>query len=228
MSDSKQNDTDEDEFEILMDTLAHLEDMLFDEVVLDGCGDEDEAWNVVASKTGEGIREELKEFEERWALPAFIDHEHERSVVRSPTGVVRPTSEQKSDGKAASEVDDRGNFEDNGAMFTVEQYSLHKRFAALVESHVEKFLGGKYGFNSVEKLLAAINRASAPSGSSPCGQESGFKFIQNNWARDAGREVLSVLSEVDDFELWAREMTQKARQKKSSMASLGDDRQKHK
>lgn len=208
MSESKQSDC-EDEFDILMDTLAHLEDMLFDEVSFGGNDDdEDDAWNLVASKTGEGIREELKEFEERWALPAFMRRPGEGKEGDDDEG---PKSSAAADGIGGGGGCGASS---DGAMFTVEQHQLHQRFASLVEGHVEKFLGEKYGSNPAQKLIAAITCASASSagdGGGGGGKVSGFKFVENNWARDAGREVLSLLREVEDFEVWATEMARKAR-----------------
>ena len=46
--------------EILMSTLAHLEDLLMDTVTF-GDEDEDEEWNASNSKQGESLREELRE-----------------------------------------------------------------------------------------------------------------------------------------------------------------------
>lgn len=64
------NDEGADADEILMEALAHLEDLLFDSVSFGDGEDGDEEWNAPSSKTAESLRVELKEQEGR-ALVVF-------------------------------------------------------------------------------------------------------------------------------------------------------------
>ena len=58
-------ETNEDENEVLMESLAHLEDLLFDSVSFGDDEDGDDEWNAPSSKTAESLRSELKELEDR-------------------------------------------------------------------------------------------------------------------------------------------------------------------
>lgn len=89
-----------------------------------------------------------------------------------------------------SEGKDHGNSDE----FTLEQSRLHREFCALVERQVEQHLVG-LGVTAGE-LAAAVGRVG--------------RREERSWAKEASREILALLCEVDDFELWARNMRQKA------------------
>jgi len=124
--------SDDDDDEILMSTLAHLEDLLLDSVDIGYGGDDDggeEVWNSASSKEGETLRQELKEFESR-ILEAFLLDPDE--------------------GKEGKEAIEPGEF-------TLEQEEMHRQFAGLVEARVEAFLG-RQGSSALD-LVQAIKRA---------------------------------------------------------------------
>jgi len=183
MAESKEDkleDGQEEDDEILLGTLARLEDLLFDSVTLDtdggSSGEEDQEWNTPSSKTGESLRAELQELERR-ALPSFDS--------------ARETGEGK-----GGEGKDGG---DNGAAssseeFTFEQEQWHRRFAILVEARMEEFLQEEG--SSARQLIESLKRAET--------RQAGA-----SWKTDAAREIVTLLREVDDFKLWATSMRRK-------------------
>jgi|MDSY01.2.fsa_nt_gb hypothetical protein len=182
--------------EILMSTLAHLEDLLMDTVTF-GDEDEDEEWNASNSKQGESLREELREFEER-AAEAF------QAMLRP--AVASTSSEGKSsDGGGGGGRGRRGEF-------SLEHTELHRQFSGIVEGHVEAFLS-RQGSSS-RALVDAIRRVEERSGSASASGGSG-----GAWALDASREIIDLLKEVDDFELWANNMLQKAENQRAAAMS---------
>jgi len=171
-SDEHKNPAEEEgEDEVLMESLAYLEDLLLDSVSFGDDEDRDEEWNAPSSKTAESLRSELKELEDR-ALVFFVG----------------------ADGALA-----------RGGEFTIAQSEAHQRFAGLVEARVEQFLV-KRG-SSARELIAAMKRADdrKTRGRSSSGGGGG-----GCWAADASREVASLLREVDDFELWATNISRRA------------------
>ena len=63
-------------------------------------------------------------------------------------------------------------------------------------------------------LVDAIRRVEERSGSGSASGGSG-----GAWALDASREIIDLLKEVDDFELWANNMLQKAENQRAAAMS---------
>ena len=189
---AEQKDDGEDD-DILMDTLAHLEDLLMDEVTLGGDEDEDECWNASNSKSGESMRSELREFEDR-AAESFHD-----MLAKE-----RPSEGKTSDDTAAARAPGE---------FSLVHTDLHRQFAALVERRVEGFLRERG--SSARDLVALISRAEERSGRGGDYHAS----ARLSWVLDASREIITLLKEVDDFELWATNMQRKAENQRAAASA---------
>ena len=72
--------------------------------------------------------------------------------------------------------------------------SLHERFAALVEGHVEVVL--KRQDHTVASFVKRLEDIETRQGWT--------------WARDGAKEVISLLTEVDNFRVWASNIKRKA------------------
>ena len=179
---STSDETEEDD--TLMKMLMHLEDLMMDPVVLFD-DEEEEEWNTSNSKEGDSLREEIRQFEER--------------AAESFCGMLVSSSASS---RGESKCDDVSGRHDSAVAgspeFSLEHTELHRQFCTLVEGHVERFLQ-KQG-SSAHALVEQIRRAEER------GSSGG-----NAWAVDASREIVTLLKEVDDFELWANNMLQKAR-----------------
>ena len=81
-------------------------------------------------------------------------------------------------------------------MYTLDQTDLHRQFCELVETRLDACLRKKG--HSAEDLLSAIKRIdNRPSSST-------------SYLSMASREIVTALHEVDDFELWAKNMRERA------------------
>lgn len=110
---------------------------------------------------------------------------------------VYPTKkEPRSPGKEA-EPEDNDHVSDDGAMYRLEHTSAHRDLCCLVESRIDQILASD-GYTSRDVFEAMKGVEYMGEGSAA-------------WARDASREIFTLLNEVSDFELWARGMRGKAR-----------------
>ena len=96
--------------------------------------------------------------------------------------------------------------------FSLEHTELHRQFSGIVEGHVEAFLSRQGSCSRA--LVDAIRRVEERSGSASASGGSG-----GAWALDASREIIDLLKEVDDFELWANNMLQKAENQRAAAMS---------
>ena len=78
--------------------------------------------------------------------------------------------------------------------YPLELTSLHERFAALVEGHVEAVL--KRQDHTVASFVKRLEDIETREGWT--------------WARDGAKEVISLLTEVDNFRVWASNIKRKA------------------
>lgn len=145
---SKKDDEDED---LLMETLVCLEDMLFESVSLNsGNDDDDDEWNVPSSKYGEKFRSDLITFEER-AISAF-----QKTISSSNNTSASDTSLEE---------------------FTLEQDELHREFGKLIESNIETFLMKRN--SNINQLISQLKNASSSEGGGNKWKSDASKEIQS-------------------------------------------------
>eukprot|EP00947_MAST-08B_sp_MAST-8B-sp1_P005285 g5285.t1 len=83
----------------------------------------------------------------------------------------------------------------DGGGYSLQMMELHREYCMMVESAVEHFLAEHHSKDAMSFGDLLSNFLTGESAAS--------------WAREGAREVVTILREVSDFQLWAREMRTK-------------------